>query len=71
MILPMCARDWTLSKSSYIEQLKTISVGTLTPDLTIILDLNAGTGCKRAETDSQAPDRIEAESSSFEKVGAI
>ena len=55
---------------SYIEQLKAISVGTLTPDLTIILDLNAGTGLQRAENrQSGTLDRIEAESLHFfEKI---
>lgn len=55
---------------SYIEQLKTISVGTLIPDLTIILDLNASTGLERAENrQSGTLDRIEAESLQFfEKI---
>lgn len=55
---------------SYIEQLKTISVGTLIPDLTFILDLNASTGLERAENrQSGTLDRIEAESLQFfEKI---
>ena len=51
---------------SYIEQLKNMSVGSLMPNLTFILDLDAKLGLKRAQSrQSGSLDRIESESISF------
>ena len=51
-----------------INQLKTIAVGSLKPNLTILLDLDAEVGIKRAEErQSGTLDRIEAESLEFFK----
>ena len=53
---------------SVIDQLKSIAVGSLKPDLTLLLDLDPEAGIKRAgERQSGTLDRIEAESLEFFK----
>ncbi len=53
---------------SVIDQLKAIAVGSLKPDLTLLLDLDPEAGIKRAgERQSGTLDRIEAESLEFFK----
>lgn len=51
---------------SFIKQLKNIAVGTLTPNLTFVLDLDAKAGLDRAHSrQSGSLDRIESESLEF------